>query len=201
MVPPALRRIVRRALPSGARATLQERVGSLPNPLDSPSTKATELDGDRCSWIRLNLEGREPYGAVKPGAEADAVLEDIRAELLLLEHPDTSERIVRSARTARETFGDDHHPDVPDLIVDFRTDLGPLDACRSSRVGLVRASVRPAAQRTGVHPVIPSVLWVSADDLPTPTPTKDGLAVDLAPTILARLGVPRPDWIDGEALL
>jgi hypothetical protein len=42
---------------------------------------------------------------------------------------------------------------------------------------------------------------VSAPDLPVPPPEKDGKAVDLAPTILARLGVARPDWLDGDALL
>jgi len=200
-VPPVVRRLARRVLPSGATAALQERVGTLPNPLDSPQTKAVELDGDRCSWIRLNLIGREPHGCVEPGVEADAMLEDIRSELLLLEQPGTGERIVTSVRTATETFGESHHPDVPDLIVDFRTDLGAIDACTSARAGLVRAPVRAAALRTGVHPPIPSVVWVSAPDLPTPPPERAGKAVDLAPTILARLGVARPDWLDGDALL
>jgi predicted AlkP superfamily phosphohydrolase/phosphomutase len=200
-VPPFVRRFARRVLPSGATAALQERVGTLPNPLDSPSTRAVELDGDRCSWIRLNLEGREPHGAVKPGAEADGVLEEIRTELLLLEQPESGERIVATVRTAAETFGESFHPDVPDLIVDFRTDLGVIDSCRSDRVGLVRAPVRAAARRTGVHPPVPSVLWVSAQDLPSPAPSEDGLAVDLAPTILSRLGVQRPELLDGQALL
>jgi len=200
-VPPVVRRLARRVLPKGAKAALQERVGTLPNPLDSPTTRAVELDGDRCSWIRLNLVGREPHGSVQPGAEADAVLDDIRNELLLLEQPGTGERIVRSVRTGAETFGESHHPDVPDLIVDFRTDLGEIDSCTSERVGLVRAPVRAAARRTGVHPPVPSVVWLSAGDLPTPAPSKDGDAVDLAPTILSRLGVPCPDWLDGRPLL
>jgi hypothetical protein len=87
------------------------------------------------------------------------------------------------------------------LIADFRTDLGEIDSCTSERVGLVRAPVRAAARRTGVHPPVPSVVWLSAGDLPTPAPSKDGDAVDLAPTILSRLGVPCPDWLDGRPLL
>ncbi|MDQ3380679.1 MAG: hypothetical protein M3546_10225 [Actinomycetota bacterium] len=135
-VPPGVRRLVHKVLPRGATQTLQARAGTLPNPLDSPLTRAAALDGDRCSWIRLNLDGREPHGAVEPRAEADGILADIRAELLVLEHPHTGARIVRQVQSAAEAFGADHHPDVPDLIVDFRIDLGMLDACRSSRVGL-----------------------------------------------------------------
>lgn len=200
-VPPSVRRLVRKVLPRGASRTLQARVGTLPNPLDSPLTRAVALDGDRCSWIRLNLKGREPHGAVEPGAEAAEALADIRAELLLLEHPETGERIVATVQSADEAFGNDHHPDVPDLIVNFRADLGVLDACRSSRAGLVRVPLEPTARRTGAHPPVPSYLWIAGPDIPRPAPSGDGKAVDLAATILSQLGVPRPKWLEGAQLV
>jgi predicted AlkP superfamily phosphohydrolase/phosphomutase len=200
-VPPSVRRLVRKILPRGATQSLQTRAGSLPNPLDSPTTKAVALDGDRCGWIRLNLRGREPHGAVEPGAEAAEVLADIRAELLRLEHPETREPIVAQVQTADEAFGEDHHPGVPDLLVDFRDDLGVLDACRSARVGLVRVSVPPTARRTGAHPATPSRLWIAGDAIPTPAPSGEGRAVDLSATILSHLGVPRPDWCEGAPLV
>jgi predicted AlkP superfamily phosphohydrolase/phosphomutase len=176
-------------------------VGTLPNPLDSPLTKAVALDGDRCSWIRLNLRGREPYGAVEPGAEAAAVLADIRSELLLLEHPDTGGRIVTQVESAAEAFGEDHHPDIPDLIVNFRADLGVLDVCRSSRVGVVRVPLEPTARRTGAHPPVPSYLWIAGPDIPRPAPSGDGRAVDLSASILYQLGVQRPEWVEGVPLV
>lgn len=199
-VPPGVRRIVRAVLPSAARRAMQTRIGTLPSPLESPQSRAAALDGDRCSWIRLNLEGREPHGTVKP-AEASALVDDIRAEILLLEQPETGERIVRQALTADEAFGEDHHPDVPDLIVDFRTDLGVLDACRSPRVGTVRIPLQSTAGRTGAHPVVPSYLWISGPGIPRPAPSGEGQAVDLAATILSQLGVPPPDWLDGTPLI
>jgi predicted AlkP superfamily phosphohydrolase/phosphomutase len=200
-VPPSARRLVRNVLPRNTGRRLQARVGTLPNPLDSPLTRAVALDGDRCSWIRLNLEGREPHGAVKPGREALEVLADIRSELILLEHPGTGERIVSQVQSAAEAFGDDHHPDVPDLIVNFRADLGVLEACRSSRVGLVRVPLEPTARRTGVHPPVPSYLWIAGPDIPKPAPSGDGKAVDLAATIVSQLGVSQPDWLEGEPLV
>ena len=41
--------------------------------------------------------------------------------------------------TAEEAFGAERHPDVPDLMVVFRTDLGTIESCRSKRVGLLTA--------------------------------------------------------------
>jgi predicted AlkP superfamily phosphohydrolase/phosphomutase len=200
-VPASVRRVVRRFVPAGARHKLQARAGSLPHPLDSPLTKAIALDGDRCSWIRLNLQGREPHGAVEEGAEADEMIEDLRAELLLLEHPDSGEPIVSQIVTAEEAFGELHHPEVPDLIVDFRIDLGVLDACQSSRAGLVRVPVERTAHRTGAHPPVPSHLWISGFDNPTRSTPGDGNAVDLAPTVLSRLGVEPPEWFEGKSLV
>jgi predicted AlkP superfamily phosphohydrolase/phosphomutase len=199
-VPPSVRRLVRRALPRRATQTLQARVGTLPHPLDSPSTKVVALSGDECGWIRLNLEGREPHGAVQPGPEADEILADVRQELLQLEQPDTGERIVTRVLTPAEAFGGDHHPDVPDLLVNFRTDLGVLDACSSSRVGLVGVPLVPTVRRTGAHPPVPATLWITGDDVAAPATAGEGYAVDLAPTILATLGVAAPEWMEGAPL-
>lgn len=200
-VPPIVRRVARRALPRRATQSLQARVGSLANPLESPNTRAAALDGDRCGWIRLNLEGREPLGSVAPGAEAEQILEDIRTELLRLEDPRTGSAIVSKVLGAEEAFGPEYHPDVPDLLVHFRADLGRLDACRSERVGLVEVPYSPPAHRTGAHPSAPSVLWLGGPGIPHPVSSNDGLAVDLAPTILSQLGVAAPDWMDGASLV
>jgi predicted AlkP superfamily phosphohydrolase/phosphomutase len=191
---------MRRILPRGTTEALRTRVGSLPHPLESPLTKAVALDGDRCSWIRLNLAGREPFGSVDP-ADAEAILEDIRAESLLLEQPGSGQRIVTTVRSASEAFGEGHHPDVPDLIVSFREDLGALDACQSARVGLVRAPVEPTMRRTGAHPAVPSHLWVAGAGAERNHAPGEGRAVDVAPTLLSLLGVPAPDWVDGRALV
>jgi predicted AlkP superfamily phosphohydrolase/phosphomutase len=199
-VPKRVRALARRVVPRGPREKLQARAGSLPQPLESPLTKAVALDGDRCSWIRLNLKGREPYGAVEPGPEADAMIEDLRAELRQLEHPGSGQPIVSQIVTATEAFGEHHHPDVPDLIVDFRTDLGVLDSCRSGRVGVVRVPFEQTGLRTGAHPAAPSYLWIGGSGSPNQSLAEEGSAVDLAATILARLGVAQPDWCEGRPL-
>jgi len=198
-LPIGVRSGLRRLVPSRVRKTLQTAAGSLPKPLESSQTRAVALDGDRVSWIRLNLRGREPFGAVEPGAEAEALVEELRREMLALEDPESGERIVAAARTAAEAFGPDHHPDIPDLMVSFRTDLGQIDACRSERVGLVRFPYRPPAQRSGSHPTDPSRLWMVGGG--RGVSTSEGSVLDLAPTVLSLLDVPLPAGLDGRPLV
>ena len=108
------------------------------------------LSNNRCAAVRLNLAGREPNGQVQPGPEANTLLDELRAELEALEQPGTRERIVARVVTADEAFGPNHHPDVPDLMVAFRQDLGLLEAAESPRFGsspprrATRASPAPA---------------------------------------------------------
>ena len=97
---------------------------------------------------------------MQPGAEADALLEDLRAEFLALEDPATGERIVKHVLTADEAFGPDHSVDLPDLMVAFRDDLGPIEECRSERLGHLRVPLGrdPNLPRTGDH-TVQSRLW------------------------------------------
>ncbi len=197
-LPVGLRVLLRRVVPAAARAPLQAKAGSLTSPLDSQGTRAVALDGDTASWIRLNLSGREPHGSVEPD-EAPKLLEELRRELLALEDPATGEPIVAQATTAFEAFGPDHHPDVPDLMVSFRQDLGRLDACRSERVGLIRQPHVPPGRRTSAHPPAPTWLWAAGSPFEARS-QHEGNILDIAPTVLSLLGVEAPDRLDGHPL-
>ena len=135
--PKAIKPLLKNLAKVGPVKRVQASAGCMLNPLESPVTKAVALKNNRCGAIRLNLWGREPFGQVKPGPEAERLLDHIRGELLALRDPRTNVLIVAQTVTAEEAFGPDHHPDVPDLMVVFRTDLGQLERCRSSSLGPV----------------------------------------------------------------
>ena len=125
--------------------------------------------------------------------------------------PEPASRSSTSSQP-RELFGDGSHPDLPDLTVAFRTDLGPLEACESARVGLVEVPLWSRARRadgwpqhlgrTGDH-TDASRLWLQeGGTLPGRTAAIGEASVrDVAPTALQALGVPVPEGIDGHALL
>ena len=198
-LPAPVKSIIRRVVPGQARRRLQQAAGSLPAPLESSETRAVALPNNRVGAIRFNLEGREPYGRVQPGAEAEALAEEIRSGLLELEDPATGERVVKKVVTAEEAFGPDYHPDVPDVMVVFRTDLGPIVEARSPRVGLLRAGLyNPNIPRSGDH-TVESRLWAAGPGIAGGTRLPDGNVLDLAPTALRLLGV-ETNGLDGRPL-
>jgi predicted AlkP superfamily phosphohydrolase/phosphomutase len=161
--------------------------------------RAVDVENNRCGGIRLNLRGREPNGCVAPGADADAVIAELRRELAALRHPERGEPIVAAVATAMEAFGPDHHPDVPDLVVVFRDDLGAIEACTSPRVGLVRVPLhKPHLPRTGDHRGPTRVFAIGPR---TATLATTGRAIDVAPTVLDLADVPAPAWMRGRSLL
>ena len=197
-MPAPAKKLARMMLRGKVEHRARAAAGSLAHPLESAGTLAAALDGDRCSWIRINVSGREPFGAVAPDRALELV-EEIRLELLELVDPRTGERIVASASTSSEEFGPEAHPDVPDLMVSFREDLGVIDACESARVGRVNVPYHAPALRTGAHPTTPTTAWITG--APLEAVTTSGTVRDLAPTILDLLGVSPPANLDGRSLL
>ena len=202
-LPTGVRAALRRVVPGRSRERLQQVAGSLPWPLESSSTRAIAVPNNRVGAIRLNVRGREPHGCIEPGAEADSVLAELRNALLELEDPASGEKVVHHVVTAEEAFGvEERHPDVPDLMVVFRTDLGKIESCRSKRVGLLTTRVeKKNTPRTGDH-TVESRLFAIGPDIPRGGQLPaDSNVLDIAPTVLGLLDVPVPDSLDGRQLL
>ena len=197
-LPPGARGAIRRLTPAPLRRRLQRAAGSLETPLEAPATRAIALPGDVNGFIRLNLRGREPNGAVEPGPEAAAELAHLRAAMLELKDPATGEPLVTEVLSAEEAFGPDHHRDVPDLIVRFRDDLGIIESCVSERVGRVSAPHR-VAKRTGDH-TWRSRLWVVGEGIEPRTNAVRAHALDVGPTVLSLLDVPIPANLEGRPI-
>lgn len=197
--PTRVKGIVRALTPGPVRRRVQARAGSLPLPLESTDTKAIAVPNNRVGGIRFNLKGREPYGGVEPD-EVDALVEELRRELHALEDPETGKPIVERVVTAQEAFGPGHHPDVPDVMVVFRTDLGQINAAQSARAGVLRLhQYGPNTPRSGDH-TVESRLWAMGPGIAPGARLEGGNVLDIAPTVLALLGVPEPEGLDGKAL-
>jgi len=209
-LPQRTREVLRRVVPDRLRYKRIARAGTLHHhDLASARTKAAVMLNNRCAAIRLNIRGREPYGSIEPGAKADAVVEDLRRELLALRQPGTGEPIVDLVATPGELFGPDFHPDLPDLTVGFRTDLGRIEACESPRVGHVEVPLwsrdtRPDGWpvelgRSGDHTAA-SRAWICTPDA-APCDGGDASVLDVAPTVLQLLAVTPPATMTGRALI
>jgi predicted AlkP superfamily phosphohydrolase/phosphomutase len=112
----------------------------------------------------------------------------------------SGECVVERVVLASEAFGPDVHPDVPDVMVVFRTDLGILEHVRSDRTGEFQVSNEvPGCPRSGDHG-IESRLWASGPGIEPGISDATGNVLDLAPSVLQRLGLTPPRGLDGRPL-
>jgi predicted AlkP superfamily phosphohydrolase/phosphomutase len=100
------------------------------------------------SGVRINLEGRELAGRVRPGAELEAVLEELRRDLLDLVDVRTGARVVRAVERSDARHLRQAGDELPDLFIDWNHDA-PIETVWSRKVGLLHR--RYGHWRSGDH--------------------------------------------------
>lgn len=104
--------------------------------------------------VRVNLKGRERYGVVRPGAEFEAIVAALTADLMALREPDSGEPIVDEVIRAR--YDGPYAALLPDLFVTWRRSR-PIRRIMSDKIGIIDA---PGVDRTGDH-TQEGALWAS----------------------------------------
>jgi predicted AlkP superfamily phosphohydrolase/phosphomutase len=150
--------------------------------------------------IYVNLRGREGRGIVAPGAEYDALLEQIAHGLAAEIDPATGERFVERVYKGPEVFAGAPPERMPDLQIAFRdgyrtswrTPLGGIPA------DLFETNMRKWSGDHAASDVAdtPGVILANR-----PLAAGDPAIVDLAPTALAFFGAPVPPDMQGHSLL
>lgn len=160
-----------------------------------PQMKAFALPSFTNGHIRINLQGREPYGIVSP-SEYDALCDELTQILYRLKDGRTGEPLVKQVVRTRK-FPTDNDPKLPDsdLVVlwqEHMTDV--MDSPDVGRIGPLTHF------RAGGH-------WnrgfftIKGPGVAPGSHLADAESVDLAPTILELMGAPIPDYFDGKTLL
>ncbi len=194
-VPGALRGRIKQVVPS----TAVQRVGlTHDRPLGGRNTLAIPLPNSRHGAIRLSVKGRDPGGSLVAGsADHRRFLGDLETEFMGLRKADTGESVVSDVVAMDDLFGEDRHPDLPDVVVRFRRDIGVIGVCRSESLGTIRPVSRD--HRTGEHGT-PGAIWATGPGISQGSSLGDVRSVDLAPTVLGALGLPVPAWVDGAPI-
>ncbi len=148
-------------------------------------------------YIRINLQGREANGIVKPEDYARLCAE-LTGHILALKNGRTGEPIVDKVLKTREKAEADEDPSLPeaDLIVIFK-ECEPFDVIESPAFG--RIGPVPF-RRSGAHTRNGFMFLKSGTIKPGSTfPTCRPL--DITPTILDLLGAPVPAYYEGRSVL
>lgn len=143
--------------------------------------------------VRINLEGREPAGRVRPGPEMEAICDQIRRDLLALVNVATGRPAVRAVERTDHHHARSPQDSLPDLLIEWNSDA-QIETVWSAKTGLVHG---PAIHwRTGDHR--PTGLLLAAGPGIHAGADLGEMAIgDLGPTICARFGV-ELDGVDGR---
>ncbi|HLB46332.1 MAG TPA: alkaline phosphatase family protein [Anaerolineales bacterium] len=198
--------LVRRVVPEAWRIALsrhlprEKREGLLAdqfrNSTNWHKTTAFAIPTSYTSFVRVNLRGREPDGIVEPGAEYEALLNRIEADLKQLVDPLTNEPAVsRVARTV-EMFHCSPHVSLPDLFVEWKPGH------------FMQRVVHPEAELKQENPDFyrPSdhssngFVAVAGPSIKARGALGDISLLDLVPTFLALLDEPIPPELTGKPL-
>ncbi|HSB64564.1 MAG TPA: alkaline phosphatase family protein [Thermoanaerobaculia bacterium] len=150
--------------------------------------------------IYVNLKGREGQGCVSPGAEYEAVREEIRRKLVTVVDPKTGERAVSRIFTREEAYGSFDADVIPDLFV--TNTAGTRIGWQGSLGVVTKEMFEDNAQIwSGDHcsldpAVVPGILFVNRA---LPKGKQPGIA-DVPATIYHVLGVAPPEKLDGVPL-
>jgi predicted AlkP superfamily phosphohydrolase/phosphomutase len=158
----------------------------------------TQAYGLGLNGLYLNLRGREQNGTVKAGAEAAALMQRLKDQLLGVRDPVTGTPVITRVDIARDTYQGPYASDGPDLIVGYnrgyragwKTILGsfPDDELEDN-----------TGAWSGDHcmdgTLVPGVL-LSNRKIVNPAPA----LTDIAPTILAEFGIAKTNGMIGQAL-
>lgn len=146
--------------------------------------------------IFVNLAGREPQGVVQPGAEYDALLDRIGADLRKTVDPATGQPFVERVSRREELYQGAYAGRAPDLV------FVPRDWSHQPFGTHEFASNRwleRSRDRSGTHRM--DGLWALwGPGVRRGVEVQGARIVDIAPTVLALMGVPIPAAMDGRPL-
>ncbi|HET90726.1 MAG TPA: hypothetical protein ENN99_08325, partial [Chloroflexi bacterium] len=146
--------------------------------------------------IYVNLKGREPQGIVEPGAEYQAVRQQVVDALQTLRHPETGQPLTDQIIPADQVVHGPYAHRSPDLhlVMDgYRTIAFPLFATDN------RVVTRQIRGDSGCHR-LHGIFIARGPEIRAGQTVEGARIQDLAPTILHLMGLSAPDDMDGHVL-
>lgn len=165
--------------------------------VDWSQTKAYAIG---LAGIFINQKGREAKGIVTAGTEKQELVADIATKLTGIRDPDSDAIAVHQAMPREDVYQGPYTEAAPDIIVGY---THGYRVSWDAAVGKTSSDIFCDNKKAWsgdhcIHPdLVPGVLFTNLrlDE------EKPASIVDIAPTTLELLGVPKPAYMDGQSLL
>ena len=147
-------------------------------------------------YIFINLQGREPRGCVKPGEDYQKVLKEITGELYGMRDPETDQPIIEHVFSKGDLYSGPYLTEAPDL---FPMPMGFRYHLRGDYLFISNHWIEKFWLISGFHRP-EGIFMAIGRNVKKGWRIKGKSIMDVAPTILAYLGVPIPSDMDGQIL-
>jgi predicted AlkP superfamily phosphohydrolase/phosphomutase len=198
MVPLSVRRVISRCMPRHLQHQLSMKWANANT--NWSRTRAFCIPNSNEAYIRLNLKGREPQGIVARGAAYTELISELQMHLKALVNPQSGRLVTRQVVCNDDVFPGPRRDDLPDIVVNWDIDAKVLSEMRSDRCGLIKGQATGyeiTPYYTGNHK--PAAFVLARGPLIAEDSTfTGGHVIDIAPTIMAMLGVDPPVHLDGR---
>ena len=151
----------------------------------SAQAVAYSLDPGR---IYIHLRGREPKGTVSPGAEYEALREEIASAALELTEPKSGERLFQAAFKREELYHGPCFDAAADLILQPADGFDPKGAIYKNTLTFKGPVL------VGMHTFDDAFLYIRGHQIKGGTWS----ILDATPTILQLMDLPIPSYMDGQ---
>jgi predicted AlkP superfamily phosphohydrolase/phosphomutase len=176
---------------------LARRVNRMPDASDRATRACFVVPTNANSaGIRLNLAGREPSGQIQPGAEAEAFVSRLCADLMELIDPVDGRPLVKEIVHSRKAFPGEQSSRLPDLFVRWNRNQ-PITRMASPKIGIITGEDH-STHRTGDHRP-GGLLFLRGPGISERTVPGEVRDEDIAPTLAALLGV-ELEGVDGRSI-
>jgi predicted AlkP superfamily phosphohydrolase/phosphomutase len=196
-IPLGWRQAVSRCMPRGMRSNLSLKW--LNAGIDWQKSKIFCIPNSNEGYFRVNLAGREPLGIVGRGAEYEDLLATLHAQLEQLTNPKNGVRAAERACLTDAIYQGPRRADLPDALVTWNPHARLGNEIATPELGTIRkqSGHEVSPFYTGNHRPNAFVL-AQGPALRAGATLENGHIMDIAPTILAMLGVGAPAHFEGR---
>jgi len=196
-VPLGFRQSVTRCLPRRMRYQLGMKWVN--SSVDWSRSKVFCVPNSNEGYFRVNLAGRDPSGSVGAGAEYDEILGRLGEELRTLRAPQTGLQAAERVTLVDEVYSGARRADLPDAVISWNGAAQVVDQIETGSFGSIhkQAGYATSPFYTGNHraTAFAATLGAGCRDANS---VSEPHVLDIAPTILALLGVDLPGHFEGR---
>ena len=185
---------IKKDMASSEKTTPIQRIFLSWRDVDWSRTKAYTLGGNYLGFY-INLKGREPQGCVEPGAEYEAVRDDIMRRIMEWRDPDTGERVANGVYRREELQQGPYADRAPDVLyTSVREEYYGFGGHEFAR------NILMGSELYWGHHRMDGMITLSGPRFRQGVRLDRHQIIDVAPTILHLLGYAIPADMDGKVM-